>query len=208
MSQDWRAERLPCGRELGAIVEQVVDGHGDDLDDHQRTCRYCQAALEDTERLWTPVRGFVAEPLEVPDELIESLVRRVRRLVALGWITLSRTARGITRASGWIVAAIAEAVADATPGVSRVGSSAGRVVDALAAARPAGTGEQSATGGRAVEVGEQQAAIDLDLVPEYGPSILDVADRVRRNVRAEVAELTGLDVVEVNVRVRDVDARV
>lgn len=208
MSQDWRVERLPCGRELGDIVEQVVDGHGDDLDAHQQTCRYCQAALEDTERLWNPVRSFVAEPLEVPDELVESLVRRVRRLVGLGWITLTRTARGITRASGWIVAAIAETVADGTPGVSRVGSSVGRVIETLRGAEPAGTGEQSVAGGRAVEVGDRQAAIDLDLVTEYGPSIGDVADRVRRKVRTEVAELTGLDVVEVNVRVTDVEAGV
>lgn len=206
MSQDWRAERLPCGRELGDIVEQVTEGRADDHDAHQRTCRYCRAALDDTERLWGPMRRYVEESVTVPDEVIDSLVRRVRRLVDLGWITLTRTAQGITKASGWIVAAVAEAAADATPGVARVGSSVGRLVETLRAALPAGSGERTAAGGRAVEVGERQAAVDLDLVGEYGMPIADLAASVRRSVRSSVAQLTGLEVVEVNVRVTDVDS--
>src|SRR3712207_4243734 len=103
MSQDWRTERLPCGRELGGIVEQVTDGRGDERDAHQDGCRYCQAALEDTERLWGPVRRYAEESVTVPDEVVDSLVRRVRNLIELGWITLARTAHGVTRASGWIV---------------------------------------------------------------------------------------------------------
>jgi uncharacterized alkaline shock family protein YloU len=206
MSQDWRAERLPCGRELGDIVEQVADGRGEELDAHQRTCRYCQAALADAGRLWGPVRRYAEETVEVPPQVVESLVRRVRHLIDLGWITLARTAHGVTKASGWIVAAIAEVAADATPGVSRVGSSVGRVMETLRAALPGGSGERTVVGGRALEVGEQQAAVDLDVVGEYGLSILDLAGSVRRNVRASVTELTGLDVVEVNVRVTDVEA--
>lgn len=204
MSQDWRAERLPCGRELGGIVEQVGEGRGDERDAHQRTCLYCQTALEDTERMWSPVRRYAEEPVEIPDDLVESLVRRVRRLLDLGWITLSRTAREVTKVSGWIVAAVAELAADRTPGVARVGSSAGRVRDVLRGARTAGAGERSVVGGRAVQVGDREAAVDLDLVADYGPSVVDLAETVRRNVRREVAQLTGLDVVEVNVHVADV----
>jgi uncharacterized alkaline shock family protein YloU len=55
-----------------------------------------------------------------------------------------------------------------------------------------------------VEVGERQTAIDLDLVVEYGVSVMDVAQDVRENVVGAVERITGLEVVEVNVTVNDV----
>jgi len=55
-----------------------------------------------------------------------------------------------------------------------------------------------------VEVGERQAAIDLDLVVEYGISIPDLADGVRRNVINAVERMCGLEVTEVNITVGDV----
>ena len=55
-----------------------------------------------------------------------------------------------------------------------------------------------------VEVGERQAAVDLDVVVEYGVSIVDVAGAVRTNVIGAVERMTGLEVVEVNIAVDDV----
>jgi uncharacterized alkaline shock family protein YloU len=55
-----------------------------------------------------------------------------------------------------------------------------------------------------VEVGERQAAVDLDLVVVYGVSIVDVAQAVRENVIGNVERMTGLEVTEVNVTVDDV----
>jgi uncharacterized alkaline shock family protein YloU len=54
-----------------------------------------------------------------------------------------------------------------------------------------------------VEVGDTQAAIDLDIVVEYGVSISDLGRSIQRNVRQAVERMTGLDVVEVNVNVDD-----
>jgi len=54
-----------------------------------------------------------------------------------------------------------------------------------------------------VEVGETQAAIDLDIVVEYGVSIADLGRSIQRNVKQAVERMTGLDVVEVNVTVDD-----
>lgn len=205
MSQDWRQERLPCGEELSDLVEQVVEGRGGERTAHQRRCEWCPVALEDVARLWGPVAEYRDAELAVPERVVESIVARVRHLTSLGWITLQRTSRGLTRVSGWMVAAIAELAADATPRVRRVGVSRGRVAQTLAAAQPAGTRERSAAGGRAFEVGDRQAAVDLDVVTEYGASIPEVTDRIRRNVLAEVAARTGLGVVEVNVAVVDVE---
>ena len=56
----------------------------------------------------------------------------------------------------------------------------------------------------AVEVGERQAAVDVDVVVEYGASIIDVATAVRRNIITTVERTTGLEVTEVNVFVDDI----
>jgi uncharacterized alkaline shock family protein YloU len=55
-----------------------------------------------------------------------------------------------------------------------------------------------------VEVGESQAAVDLDVVVEYGVSIADLGRSIPRNVKQLVERTTGLEVVEVNVSVDDV----
>ena len=58
--------------------------------------------------------------------------------------------------------------------------------------------------GRGVEVGEDEAAIDLDIVVEYGVSIADLGRSIQRNVKQAVERMTGLHVVEVNIAVDDV----
>ena len=62
---------------------------------------------------------------------------------------------------------------------------------------------QSVTQGVAVEVGERQAAIDLDVVTYYGQSIVEVTEAIRSNVIDRVESMTGLEVVEVNIAVAD-----
>jgi len=53
-------------------------------------------------------------------------------------------------------------------------------------------------------VGERQAAIDLNLVTEYGQSIVDITEAVRRSVTGQVEGMTGLKVTEVNIQVDDI----
>jgi uncharacterized alkaline shock family protein YloU len=55
-----------------------------------------------------------------------------------------------------------------------------------------------------VEVGEEEAAIDLSMAIEYGKDIPRITEAVRRNVINRVENLVGLRVVEVNIRVNDV----
>ena len=50
-----------------------------------------------------------------------------------------------------------------------------------------------------MEVGERQAAVDLDVVVEYGVSIVDSSQAIRRNVVAALERMTGLQVTEVNI---------
>ncbi len=58
--------------------------------------------------------------------------------------------------------------------------------------------------GVSVEVGEKQAAVDLDIVADYGVAIADLAAGIRRNVINSVERMTGLQFTEVNVTVHDV----
>ena len=83
-----------------------------------------------------------------------------------------------------------------------LGGGAARTIGAIRDRIPGSS--QSVGQGVAVEVGERQAAIDLDLVTEYGVSIVELSRAVRRNVITAVEAMTGLEVTEVNVAVNDV----
>ena len=51
---------------------------------------------------------------------------------------------------------------------------------------------------------ELQAAVDLEIMVEYGVPIAELARAVRRNVITAIEGMTGLEVVEVNINVNDV----
>jgi uncharacterized alkaline shock family protein YloU len=87
-------------------------------------------------------------------------------------------------------------------GVHALGGGAARAFSAIRERIPGATA--SAGQGVSVEVGEKQAAVDLQVVVEYGVAIADLARSVRRNVITAVERMTGLAVVEVNIHVGDV----
>jgi uncharacterized alkaline shock family protein YloU len=66
------------------------------------------------------------------------------------------------------------------------------------------TGGSGGTRGVSVEVGEAQAAIDLTVTVPYGKSIPEVTKSMRDQVIQRVEKLTGLEVTEVNITVKDV----
>jgi uncharacterized alkaline shock family protein YloU len=64
-------------------------------------------------------------------------------------------------------------------------------------------GSERSGQGVSVEVGEHEAAVDLRIIVDYGASIPQVADAIRRNVASRVKSMTGLTVTEVNIDVAD-----
>lgn len=109
---------------------------------------------------------------------------------------------GRTSIADTVVSKIAGIAAREISGVHDLGGGAARAAGAIRERIP---GSRTNLGqGVAVEVGERQAAADLDIVAEYGTSIPDLATAIRRNVKASVERMTGLEVTEVNITVHDV----
>ncbi|AVT28502.1 Asp23/Gls24 family envelope stress response protein [Plantactinospora sp. BC1] len=112
------------------------------------------------------------------------------------------TEAGKTRIAEGVVAKIAGFAAREIPGVHSMGAGLARRVGQLRGLVPGGS--ETIRQGVSVEVGEREAAVDLDIVTFYGQSIVDVSEAVRRNVVERVQAMTGLRVVEVNINVDDV----
>ncbi len=66
------------------------------------------------------------------------------------------------------------------------------------------TGSSRGTRGVSVEVGETQAAVDLTITVPCGQSIPEIIQRMRDGVIQRVESLTGLQVTEVNITVKDI----
>ncbi|CAM01180.1 putative alkaline shock family protein YloU [Saccharopolyspora erythraea NRRL 2338] len=113
------------------------------------------------------------------------------------------TSQGRTSIAASVVQKIAGIAAKEISGVHAMGGGVSRAFGALRERIPGGSAASS-TSGVQVEVGEKQAAVDLDIVVEYGASIVDLARAVRRNVIGAVERMTGLEVIEVNISVNDI----
>jgi uncharacterized alkaline shock family protein YloU len=80
----------------------------------------------------------------------------------------------------------------------------GGILQSVAGSVTGGTSGGNYSRGVNVEVGEEEAAVDLTMTVDYGQSIPRIAEATRRNVINRVENLTGLRVAEVNILVSDV----
>jgi len=104
---------------------------------------------------------------------------------------------GMIRISDDVVATIAGLAALETQGVAAM---SGGISEGLAK-RLSGKNVQK---GVSVEVGQLEAAIDLRVIVHYGSIIQGVCRSLQENVKEAVENMTGLNVVEVNVKVEGV----
>ena len=113
----------------------------------------------------------------------------------------SQSERGRTTIAVAVVEKIAGMAAREVEGIHALGSGSrgfGAVRERVPGTRPnVGRGVKA-------EVGETQAALDIDLIVEYDVPIHTVARAVRSHVIEAVERTTGLQVVEVNIAVNDV----
>ncbi len=114
------------------------------------------------------------------------------------------TGQGKTSIADSVVEKIAGVAAREVSGVHEMGRGAARTFGTIKERLPVGGSGPNVSQGVKVEVGERQAAIDIDLVVDYGVSIPDVSQAVRDNVIKRIERMTGLEVTEVNISVDDV----
>ena len=106
---------------------------------------------------------------------------------------------GNTTIQDSVVSKIAGIAAQEVEGV-RMGGGASQAVSGVLDTFTGG----SQTSGVSVEVGQEEAAIDLTMTVEYDKPIPQVAEAVRNNVVSRVESLVGLRVTETNITVQDV----
>ena len=92
-----------------------------------------------------------------------------------------------------VVATIAGLAAREIPGIYKLGKSTLLPFTGSAPTR-----------GVEAEVGEKEAALDLEVVLEYGYDIRQMAQKLRNRVADEILRMAGRKVVEVNIDVVDV----
>jgi uncharacterized alkaline shock family protein YloU len=114
------------------------------------------------------------------------------------------TAQGKTTISAAVVQKIAGVAAREISGVYSLGGGMSRAFGVIRERIPGGGTGASNIAGVQVALGEKQAAVDLDIVVEYGASIVELSRAVRRNVITAVERMTGLEVIEVNIAVNDI----
>jgi uncharacterized alkaline shock family protein YloU len=99
-----------------------------------------------------------------------------------------------------VIAIIAGVSAMEVPGVAGMsGGISGEIAEML--------GRKNMSKGVRVEVGEREAAIDLYIIAEYGYRIPEVAWKCQEEVKKSVEELSGLEVVEVNIHIQGVNIK-
>ena len=99
--------------------------------------------------------------------------------------------------------------------VAKIAGVAAREVDGVHDLVPLGAGATIAdfagrltrsdqrSSGVSVEVGQREAAVDLNVTVDYGVNIPQVAEAVRQNIMDRIRAMTGLIVKEVNINAAD-----
>lgn len=110
-----------------------------------------------------------------------------------------QTDHGNTSIQDSVVSQVAAIAAQEVEGI-RTGGGGSQTVAGLWGSITGGSGGTS-TQGVSVEVGKEEAAVDLTATVEYGRSVPQIADAVRKNVISRIGSLLGLRVTEVNITV-------
>jgi uncharacterized alkaline shock family protein YloU len=104
---------------------------------------------------------------------------------------------GTIRIADEVVSVIAGLAATEVEGVAAMsGGIAGGIAEVL--------GRRNLSKGVKVEVGTEEAKVDIFIVVSYGVRIPDVAWDIQENVKKAIEGMTGLRVVQVNVHIQGV----
>jgi len=202
------ARELACGCSLDDLLAQVADGADPADPEHQRACPHCRAALAELAELWAPVRTLEEEPPATPVGLDAKVMERVSAMATHAWHAVVPERDGVTRVAAWVVAVVARRAAQRVEGGRSVRGQAAPPAAAVAAVRAEWTTGPTAAqraGAMGIGVAGRRVVVTVQLTVAPGHPLPQLAEDVRRSVVAGVGELTGLDVVEVDVHVADLE---
>ncbi len=114
---------------------------------------------------------------------------------------LQQMGPGKTTVADTVVAKIAGIAAREVQGVHEMGGVTERAIGGAISRITGARGPE--TSGVDVQVGQEEAIVNLSMIVDYGQPIPDVVDQVRQNVMNQIQTLTGLRVKEVNITVSD-----
>jgi uncharacterized alkaline shock family protein YloU len=184
-------EKLTCDVRLPGVSNRAEPDRGDSRDLAVAACLVpLPISRKRDSQMTESVPALSAEPARMSAGASE--LSAERRSADGGKVTIDES----------VVQKIAGIACREISGVHVMGVSTSRAFGAVRERIPGSSGPNVAQG-VGVEVGETEAAIDLDIVVEYGVSIADLGRSIQRNVKQAVERMTGLDVVEVNINVDD-----
>ena len=169
--------KLACGRDRDQVWDDAAAGA---LDEHERTCPYCQEAIA----AYAPVRRAAAEvavrPVRPPADLVGGVMRAVRAELRPGRaIDLPAPAGGRLSISETGATTILAAAADQVPGVAVHGC---RFTDA-------GTPE----------------TVELTITLRGARPAPETAERLRQTVIDAASAMLGLTLTAVNIEITDIE---
>ncbi len=98
------------------------------------------------------------------------------------------------RISSEVIAVITSIISSDIPGVSGMsGGVVGGIAERL--------GRKDMTKGIKVQVDEDKVSIDLNIIVDYGVSIVDTTDKLKKEIRNNIEKTTGLTVQALNINV-------
>lgn len=107
---------------------------------------------------------------------------------------------GNVNVSDEVISSVAYLAAKDVPGISAMHNSIGTGIAEF-------LGKKSLSKGVKINVNGDDVIIDLYVIVDYGIKIPNIAWKVQEKVKAEVENVTGLNVLDVNVHVEGIDLR-
>ncbi len=102
------------------------------------------------------------------------------------------------RISSDVIAVITSIVSSDVPGIAGMsGGVVGGIAERL--------GRRDMTKGIRVDVDEDRVSIELNVIVEYGKSIVDSTDKLKKQIREHVEKTTGLTVEAININVQGIN---
>ncbi len=102
------------------------------------------------------------------------------------------------RISSDVIAVITSIISSNIPGIAGMsGGVVGGIAERL--------GRRDMTKGIKVEVNEDKVTIDLNVIVDYGISIVESTDKLKKEIRGQVEKTTGLKVEAININVQGIN---